>query len=77
MPGHHWSVRRWRVLPGGTRDYAVYHGLDGFPTLVRDSARTWRPGMPRFPFWTTLAGWAGDQRDAGNRDNHSNKREHR
>jgi len=37
--GYRWVSRRWRVLPDGTRDYAAYHGLTEFRTLLPVSSR--------------------------------------
>jgi YjbE family integral membrane protein len=33
-PGYHWVTRRWRSLPDGSRDYAAYHGEEGYRVLV-------------------------------------------
>lgn len=38
-PGYRWVSQRWRVLPGGRRDYAAYHGLTEFRTLRPVSSR--------------------------------------
>ncbi len=44
-PGYHWVSRPWRVLPDGTREYAVTQGLQAFRTLepVSSKLRTHGP----------------------------------
>jgi YjbE family integral membrane protein len=42
-PGYRWSHRRWRVLPDGTRDYAVSHGKESFRVQLPVSSRIRAP----------------------------------
>jgi len=42
-PGYRWVHRRWRVLPGGKRDYAVFHGAETFRTALPISSRIRSP----------------------------------
>jgi YjbE family integral membrane protein len=38
-PGYRWVSRRWKTLPDGTRDYAIYHGQEAFRELVPVSSK--------------------------------------
>jgi len=48
-PGYRWVTKRWRMLPGGVRDYAALHGLTTFRSLapvssrIRSERRNWQP----------------------------------
>jgi YjbE family integral membrane protein len=33
-PGYHYVTRPYRVLPNGTRDYAIYHGKTGYRSVL-------------------------------------------
>lgn len=37
--GYRWVTKRWRVLPGGKRDYAAFHGKTAFSFLLPVSSR--------------------------------------
>ena len=41
--GYRRVSRRWRVLPDGTRDYAVFHGKSEFTFLLPVSSRVRTP----------------------------------
>ncbi len=41
--GYRWASKRWRVLPDGTRDYAIFHGQTEFPFLLPVSAKLRSP----------------------------------
>jgi hypothetical protein len=38
-PGYRWTFRLWRTGPDGRRDYAAYHGEQGFRTLLPVSSK--------------------------------------
>lgn len=45
-PGYRWVTRRWRTLPDGTRDYAAYHGKEGFRSLAPVSSHLHTHTLP-------------------------------
>ncbi|MGZ9004452.1 MAG: hypothetical protein ACXW20_11785 [Burkholderiales bacterium] len=38
-PGYRWVSRRWKTLPDGTCDYAIYHGQEALRELVPVSSK--------------------------------------
>jgi hypothetical protein len=42
-PGYRWVKRAWVILPDGSRDYAMLHGLKSFRFLAPMSSRLRTP----------------------------------